>query len=81
MIGERYIRKQYKEDGTQIEIVITCPLCGKDQKPFDIYPGDWDAWRSGTFVQDAFPYLTVSDRELLISGVCDSCWDDTVRRA
>jgi len=26
------------------------------------------------FVQDIFPDLSIGDRELLISGTCDTCW-------
>lgn len=26
-------------------------------------------------VQDIFPYLTPEERELLISGTCDTCWN------
>ena len=26
-------------------------------------------------IQDIFPYLTASERELLISGTCGECWN------
>lgn len=33
------------------------------------------AWRRGAFVQDAFPNLTPGERELFISGTCETCFD------
>ena len=35
----------------------------------------WD-WKDGAFVQDAFPYLSAEVREMLISGICPSCWNN-----
>ena len=29
---------------------------------------------SGELIQDALPYLSASEREMLISGTCDDCW-------
>lgn len=37
---------------------------------------DYMAWKGGTFVQDAMPYLTADERELLISNTCGDCWDN-----
>lgn len=34
-------------------------------------------WRNGALVQDCFPYLDTSTRELLISNTCDKCWAKT----
>tara|TARA_E500000178_G_scaffold120089_1_gene120176 strand:+ start:196 stop:459 length:264 start_codon:yes stop_codon:yes gene_type:complete len=32
-------------------------------------------WQSGDgYIQDILHYLTVGERELLISGTCDTCW-------
>lgn len=31
---------------------------------------------NGVFVQDAFPYLSVGERELLISSTCGKCFDE-----
>ncbi len=29
----------------------------------------------GAFAQDCFPELSAGQREFLISGICDTCWD------
>lgn len=36
---------------------------------------DLRRWKSGVLVQKAFPYLKPAERELLISGFCDSCFE------
>lgn len=34
-------------------------------------------WLSGSLlIQDAMPYLTSGERELLLSNTCDSCFDN-----
>ena len=37
--------------------------------------GDYWKWRRRDKIQDAMPYLTPSERERLITGICDECWD------
>ena len=32
-------------------------------------------WKLGKYIQDAMPYLSVDERELLISGTCGTCFD------
>jgi DNA-directed RNA polymerase subunit RPC12/RpoP len=29
----------------------------------------------GELIQDAFPYLTAGQRELMLSNTCDTCWN------
>ena len=31
-------------------------------------------WQSGQLIQNALPELSADERELLISGTCDECW-------
>ena len=33
-------------------------------------------WQTGTRIQEAFHEIDVDTRELLISGICGSCFDD-----
>lgn len=44
---------------------------------FDVGPEDFEKWRTGQikYVQDAFPYLTPDQREMLISRTCGPCFD------
>lgn len=38
---------------------------------------DINKWMEGTFIQDALPYLSPDDREMLISRTCPTCWTKT----
>lgn len=44
---------------------------------FDVDPEGYELWRTGQikYVQDAFPYLTPDQRELMISRTCGPCFD------
>ena len=53
----------------------TCPICSKVNTITIKTVSDLDAWRKGAYAQDAFPYLSAEDREVIISGICGSCWD------
>ena len=58
-----------------IIVPTTCPFCGHTtyiQCDKDAY----DRWGEGMSIQDAMPDMTPEDREMLISGICPSCWDD-----
>lgn len=57
-----------------ISIFTTCPICGHENE-IQVYPEDYLKWQAGALVQDAFPYLSADDREMLISGICPNCWD------
>ena len=59
-----------------IIIETRCPFCGKTQEIEVDYFDFWMWSEQGMCAQDAFPYLTVNEREALISGICPKCWDD-----
>ena len=61
--------------GRQEFFVICQAYCGKRYTVY-IDPEDYAVWKSGeAFVQDAFPYLTAAERELLMTQVCGECFD------
>lgn len=35
-----------------------------------------EAYQGGAFVQDAFPSLSASEREQIMTGTHPKCWDD-----
>lgn len=50
-----------------------CVMCGHTtDMVIDTY--DYVKWQGGMFVQDAFPYLTADERELLKTGTHPDCW-------
>lgn len=58
---------------------IKCKMCGVSHK-ISVFKKDFEEWNMGTdkIVQDVFPYLTINQRELLISGVCGRCFDKMI---
>jgi hypothetical protein len=58
------------------ELKKECILCGK-KFILEVDYNDLLMWQEGDkHIQDALPYLTDGERELLISGVCEKCFDD-----
>lgn len=52
--------------------------CNRCEQVFTLYVDTVDLgnWISGEgYIQDIMPYLTSSERELLISGYCGICFD------
>jgi len=55
-----------------IDVTMVCPFCGKEHfvtVNFD----DCLAWNNGALVHKTFPYLSATEREQLISGLCPDC--------
>lgn len=55
-------------------IYVNCEYCGKEFL-ININSEDLFKWQNGSFIQDVFDYLTPSERELIISGTCNDCFD------
>lgn len=55
------------------KVVTACPSCGTITC-FYVDEADYHAWECGACIQDAMPYLTAEQRELLMGGVCGDCW-------
>ena len=53
---------------------IKCNHCD-DTHQIKINYDDVQAWKSGTLIQDALPYLDAGEREMLISKTCGPCFD------
>ena len=51
-----------------------CVSC-KDTHVLMVNNHDLKRWEGGELIQNAMPYLTPDERELLISGVCGKCFD------
>jgi hypothetical protein len=45
-------------------------------RSLDITEEQYLNWRQGMKIQDAFPQLSLSDREFLITGMTDDEWDN-----
>jgi len=57
-----------------MNIQTTC-ICGATHV-VTVDSQDYLAWKNGEYIQVALPYLNADERELLISGICSTCWDN-----
>lgn len=55
------------------KMICPCSQCHQ-YYVVEVAEQDFAAWQEGKYVQDAFPYLSKADRELLISKTCNRCW-------
>ena len=66
-------------DDCKFELETICPICGKKHtisvNRFEFSDGIQMYRYQGALIQDAFPRFTPSQREFLLTGICDSCWD------
>lgn len=66
-----------KENKKEITIITECPICHHANKVM-VNEEDYLAWAfDGELAQNAFPYLTTDEREMLMSGICPKCWAQT----
>lgn len=61
-------------EGVVRTLFRTCQGC-KESKQIEVNDKDVNAWENGAHIQTVMPYLSADDRELLISGVCGTCFD------
>ena len=59
---------------TMTQFGRTCQFCKVDHV---VMANETDVanWEAGALIQEAMPYLSDNDRELLISGTCGACFD------
>jgi hypothetical protein len=66
-------------DGIKETVFVDCPYCLAVSQ-VRLSTDDfllWKQYKRGVvtgFIQDLFPYLSASERELLKTGICDSCF-------
>ena len=59
----------------EVTIVTVCPICNRTNE-ITVKEADVLSWNEGALAQDAFPYLSADEREMLISGICPDCWEN-----
>lgn len=50
-----------------------CVFCGKEIPSMWVNWEAHDKWRSGALIQECFPEMSATDREIFISGMCPAC--------
>jgi len=63
-----------KKNFHEICVVTYCPFCGKAHE-IEVNEMDYLDWQDGELAQNAFPYLSADEREMLVSGICPDCWN------
>lgn len=58
----------------KVTLTTTCPEC-KSKNEIEAVEDDVKAWLAGMKLQYAMPYLSPDQREMLISGICPTCWN------
>lgn len=54
---------------------VRCPHCGETTIIY-MRTKDWEEFKSGSgSIQEIFPYLSNGLREMLLSGMCEKCFD------
>jgi hypothetical protein len=59
-----------------IEQEYKCMFC-EHKEIVSMYEEDFIAWKRGKYIQDVLSYLSSDTRELMISGICGDCYDNT----
>ena len=54
-----------------------CRSCEKTEALL-VNPSDVSDWQQGKYIQDAMPYLSDAESELIIRGTCGDCFDNMV---
>lgn len=58
-----------------MEIMMVCPFCGREHS-VKVEVEQFLAYQQGALAQVAFPNLSASEREQIISGMCPTCQKD-----
>lgn len=56
-----------------VRIVMTCPFCGEEHCVTVVEKDYYDYARGVALAQEAFPYLSATEREQIISFICPDC--------
>lgn len=54
-------------------LLAQCPFCQGVSK-VTVIAEDYETYKKGGYVQDVFPYLSPSERELIKTGICEACF-------
>lgn len=58
-----------------IKVVVQCSMCGS-QATIEMTEDQYKKWKNQEdLIQNIFPNMSSTVRELLISGICGNCFD------
>ncbi len=61
-------------DPLDLQLELECMYCDY-KEVITVHESDYITWHNGGLIQEAFPYLSADQRELMISNTCDDCWN------
>src|SRR5271154_3191187 len=70
------IKGEIIQEGAFWTFRATCPRCEKPAEVKGLRKRALDRWQGGALVQDVFPQICPSGREILASGMHDACFDE-----
>lgn len=63
---------------TTVLLNIICPMCLSSNE-LEVSKQGFKDYDNGALIQNAFPTLTPDQREFLLSGICNTCWEKTFK--
>jgi hypothetical protein len=57
-----------------LKVATVCPVCDQS-KIIVVNEREFIHWKTGELIQRAMPSLSAADREALITGYCDPCFN------
>lgn len=76
MLPKHHISNAVVTTPNEVTVDIICPCCA-GQTALRVPLEGYTEWLQGTIlIQNALPTLTPDERELLISGTCEKCFND-----
>lgn len=60
--------------GDTLDVEVQCIMC-KTTHTVKVPKDGYRKWLNGARIQDVMPELSANDRELLISNICGTCFD------
>lgn len=59
----------------EVIIKVNCEICNEEHW-FDMTQLQYKRWtKQKDLIQNIFPEMSVDEREILVSGICSSCYD------
>lgn len=79
MIDLRTLEVTVTSDSTKLRLSRVCPLCGEKHSVLvdaAAYNAGLKAYEAQHLLaQQAWPTFSPSQREMIMTGTCDACWD------
>lgn len=63
---------QYCKYGSTTILLVPCFACGETSE-MRVRTKDFENYARGMLVQDAFPTMSIENREIIVSGMCKEC--------